>query len=95
MFHNLHHQTPCPATAQRFHKCDRQRSRKSRVDSHPGKEMRYSRNDKMRIYVDGILVERSGDVALASKTTPGLYLVYLDVWERLVTYVEDRYAEAV
>jgi len=42
-----------------------------------------------RIYVDGILVERSGAVSLDLPTEAGIYVVYLDVWERTVTAVED------
>lgn len=51
-----------------------------------------------RIYVDGILCENEADVPLAQQadlpgvplpTDDGLYLVYLDVWQRGVTALDD------
>lgn len=56
-----------------------------------------------RIYVDGILAEQEGEAPIPITAQPdlpeylangealddGVYLVYLDVWERHVTYIED------
>ena len=57
-----------------------------------------------RIYVDGLLVENDADTTLATQpllhwnqaglsttgvTGAGLYGVYLDAWERLVTAIDD------
>jgi hypothetical protein len=43
-----------------------------------------------RYYVDGLLVENEAATAVPSpKSGPGRYLVYLDVWEREVTALDD------
>ena len=40
-------------------------------------------------YVDGIRIRSGGANVEDLPTAPGLYLVYLDAWERLITAVED------
>ena len=56
---------------------------------------------KGRAYVDGILVENDADVAFSQQphilpkpgakiTTSGVYLVYLDVWQRHIIALDDR-----
>ncbi|MDY6795806.1 MAG: DUF6519 domain-containing protein [Actinomycetota bacterium] len=42
-----------------------------------------------RIYVDGIMCEMEEKVGLPNPPGPGTYLVYLDVWQRHVTALED------
>jgi Family of unknown function (DUF6519) len=51
-------------------------------------------------YVDGILVENDGDSSYTfddsqRQSTSSTFLVYLDVWERQVTYIENRYIREV
>lgn len=42
-----------------------------------------------RIYVDGILCEMEKDVVLSQPPGSGTFLVYLDVWQRHITAIED------
>ena len=42
-----------------------------------------------RYYVDGLLVENEAEAAIEVDAQPGQHLVYLDVWEREVTAVDD------
>ncbi len=42
-----------------------------------------------RIYVDGILCEMENDVDLPQPPGSGTFLVYLDVWQRHITAIED------
>jgi hypothetical protein len=42
-----------------------------------------------RLYVDGILCEMEKDVVLPQPSGSGTFLIYLDVWRRHITAVED------
>jgi len=42
-----------------------------------------------RIYVNGILCEPSENESLSNPANSGIYLAYLDVWQRHITAVED------
>lgn len=55
----------------------------------PSLVLKYGDDKPARIYVDGIICELENDVILPNPGGSGIFLAYLDVWQRHITAVED------